>query len=51
MLGVDTAVVLDGTIYGKPADAGHAEEMLERSPGGRTTSSPASVSSRLPGTR
>ena len=29
VLGVDTAVVLDGTIYGKPADAGHAEEMLE----------------------
>ena len=29
VLGVDTAVVLDGTAYGKPADAGGAERMLE----------------------
>ena len=29
VLGVDTAVVLDGQIYGKPADAGEAERMLE----------------------
>lgn len=30
VLGVDTAVVLDGRVYGKPADAGDAERMLER---------------------
>ena len=35
VLGVDTAVVLDGQIYGKPADAGEAERMLEAL-GGRT---------------
>ena len=29
VLGVDTAVVLDGRLYGKPADAGEAEAMLE----------------------
>jgi septum formation protein len=29
VLGVDTTVVLDGRIYAKPADAGHAERMLE----------------------
>jgi septum formation protein len=29
VLGVDTAVVLGGRIYGKPADAGKAEAMLE----------------------
>jgi septum formation protein len=29
VLGVDTAVVLGGRIYGKPADAGDAEQMLE----------------------
>jgi septum formation protein len=29
VLGVDTEVVLDGRIYGKPADAGEAETMLE----------------------
>jgi septum formation protein len=29
VLGVDTAVVLDGRVYGKPADAGDAEAMLE----------------------
>jgi nucleoside triphosphate pyrophosphatase len=29
VLGVDTTVVLDGRIYGKPADAGAAERMLE----------------------
>jgi len=29
VLGVDTAVVLDGRIFGKPADAGDAERMLE----------------------
>jgi septum formation protein len=29
VLGVDTAVVLQGLIFGKPADAGDAERMLE----------------------
>ena len=29
VLGVDTAVVLDGSVYGKPADAADAERMLE----------------------
>lgn len=29
VLGVDTAVVLDGRIFGKPADATEAEQMLE----------------------
>jgi septum formation protein len=29
VLGVDTAVVLDGRVHGKPEGAGHAEEMLE----------------------
>ena len=29
VLGVDTAVVLDGQMYGKPLGPGHAEEMLE----------------------
>ncbi len=29
VLGVDTTVVLDGEVYGKPADAGDAERMLE----------------------
>jgi septum formation protein len=35
VLAVDTAVVLDGRVYGKPADAGDAERMLEAL-GGRT---------------
>jgi septum formation protein len=35
VLGVDTAVVVDGEVFGKPADAGEAERMLERL-GGRT---------------
>lgn len=30
VLGADTAVSLDGNIYGKPRDRKHAEEMLER---------------------
>ena len=30
VLGVDTEVVLDGEVFGKPADAGGAEAMLER---------------------
>jgi septum formation protein len=30
ILGVDTAVVIDGTVLGKPSDAGHAREMLWR---------------------
>lgn len=30
ILGVDTAVVLNGRIFGKPADAGDAEKMLEQ---------------------
>jgi septum formation protein len=29
IIGVDTAVVLQGRIFGKPQDAGHAEAMLE----------------------
>ena len=29
VLGVDTAVVLDGRVYGKPHDVGDAESMLE----------------------
>jgi len=29
-VGVDTAVVVDGEVFGKPADAGEAERMLER---------------------
>jgi septum formation protein len=29
VLGVDTEVICDGRVFGKPADAGHAEEMLE----------------------
>ena len=29
-LGADTEVVLEGHIFGKPADASHAREMLER---------------------
>src|SRR5918996_664558 len=37
VLGVDTAVVLDGEIYGKPRDAGDAERMLERLAGGTHT--------------
>jgi septum formation protein len=35
VVGVDTAVVLDGAVFGKPADASDAERMLERL-GGRT---------------
>jgi septum formation protein len=35
VLGVDTAVVLDGRVYGKPATAAEAVEMLENL-GGRT---------------
>jgi septum formation protein len=35
VLGVDTAVVLDGEVFGKPAAAADAERMLERL-GGRT---------------
>ena len=35
VLGVDTAVVLDGLVYGKPATAAEAVEMLENL-GGRT---------------
>jgi septum formation protein len=30
VLGVDTAVVLDGVVFGKPANAAEAEDMLER---------------------
>lgn len=30
VLGADTEVVLDGEIYGKPGDAGHARDMLQR---------------------
>jgi septum formation protein len=34
VLGVDTAVVLDGRIFGKPSGAADAERMLERLSGG-----------------
>ena len=30
VLGVDTAVVIDDDVLGKPVDSGHAREMLER---------------------
>src|SRR4051794_30903564 len=30
VLGVDTAVVLGGVVFGKPADVGEAERMLEQ---------------------
>ena len=30
ILGVDTAVVIDGDVLGKPVDADHAREMLWR---------------------
>jgi len=30
VVGVDTAVVVDGEVFGKPADTGEAERMLER---------------------
>src|SRR5205807_7843325 len=35
VLGVDTAVVLAGRVYGKPRDAGDAERMLEALSGQR----------------
>jgi septum formation protein len=35
VIGVDTAVVLGGEVFGKPADAGEAEQMLERLSGQR----------------
>ena len=35
VLGADTEVVLDGEIFGKPRDAGHAAEMLSRLAGRR----------------
>ena len=35
MIGVDTAVVLGGEVFGKPGDAGEAERMLERLSGQR----------------
>jgi len=35
VLGVDTAVVLGGRVYGKPRDAGDAERMLEALSGRR----------------
>jgi septum formation protein len=35
VIGVDTAVVLGGEVFGKPADAGEAERMLERLSGQR----------------
>jgi septum formation protein len=35
VLGVDTAVVLGGQVFGKPADATEAEQMLERLSGQR----------------
>jgi septum formation protein len=35
VVGVDTAVVLDGRVFGKPTDAGEAERMLEALAGRR----------------
>jgi nucleoside triphosphate pyrophosphatase len=35
VIGVDTTVVLGGEVYGKPADATEAEQMLERLSGQR----------------
>ena len=35
VIGVDTAVVLGGEVFGKPGDAGEAERMLERLSGQR----------------
>jgi septum formation protein len=48
VLGVDTAVVLDDRIYGKPVDAGDAERMLEAL-GGRTHEVVSGVCLATPG--
>lgn len=48
VLAADTAVVLDGKIMGKPADAGHAADML-RLLSGRTHKVYSAVSLHLPG--
>ena len=42
VLGVDTAVVLDGRVYGKPRDEAEAETFLRASRAGRTRSSAGS---------
>jgi septum formation protein len=47
VLAADTAVVLDGEIMGKPADAGHAADMLRRL-SGRTHKVYSAVSLHLP---
>jgi septum formation protein len=48
VLGVDTTVHLDGTLLGKPTDAGDAERMLERL-GGRTHTVVSGLCLRTPG--
>lgn len=48
VLGVDTEVLLDGDLLGKPADATEAEAMLERL-GGRTHEVVAGLCLRTPG--
>ena len=50
VLGVDTEVLFDGELLGKPANAAEAEAMLEpRSPAARTRSSRASACARRTG--
>ena len=48
VLGVDTVVVLDGAVLGKPADAGEARSMLERL-SGRTHEVVSGICLRSPG--
>jgi septum formation protein len=48
VLATDTAVVLDGGVYGKPIDAGEAERMLEAL-GGRTHEVLSGLCLRTPG--
>ncbi len=47
VLGADTEVVLDGEVFGKPRDFGHAKEMLNRL-SGREHEVLSAVSLRLP---
>ena len=50
VLGVDTEVLLDGELLGKPADVREAErDARARSPAGRTRSSPVSAFARRSG--
>ena len=48
VLGVDTTVHLDGRVYGKPADSGEAERMLEEL-AGRTHTVVSGLCLRTPG--